>query len=145
MMRSGQGALADYNLRTARAHREVDEVLEEVNHWQQNHGDRGRVDELFSIDHLEGQVGWGALMQQHNASAAWRLWTRHEGEVLQMSQKQQVLSAGATKAPERMGLFDERVREMETAVSRDPGGSAEGDIDRLQRSSCAQRGATYRR
>ena len=75
-MRKLQGALADYNLLLdrSRAHREVDEVLEEVNHLaQQNHGDRGRVDELFQHrSALEGQGRdvEGQLMQQHNELAA---------------------------------------------------------------------------
>ena len=72
---SAQGALADYNLLLdrSRAHREVEEVLEEVSHLaQQNHGDRGRVDELFQHRAaLEGQWSGrrGQLMQQHSELA----------------------------------------------------------------------------
>merc|ERR1719331_2575065 len=57
-MRGLQGSLADYNLLLdrSRAHREVEEVLEEAHHLgNQNQGDRGRVDELFSYrSALEG-------------------------------------------------------------------------------------------
>ena len=119
-------------------------MLEEVNHLaQQNHGDRGRVDELFQHrSALEGQGRdvEGQLMQQHNELAA-KLEAVDPGmkeKFLQMSQKQQVLSV--QELPKRqsdLAFFDERVREMETAVSRDPGRAKafrlREDIDRLQR------------
>merc|ERR1719453_1962921 len=70
-MRGLQGQLADYNLLLdrSRAHRDVEELLEEAQHLAQaNHGDRGRVDELFQHrSALENQCRdvEQQLMRQH--------------------------------------------------------------------------------
>ena len=74
-MRELQGQLADYNLLLdrSRAHREVEEVLDEAQHLAQtNHNDRGRVDELFqhrSALESQGREVEGQLMRQHNELA----------------------------------------------------------------------------
>merc|ERR1719482_2003271 len=74
-MRGLQGSLADYNLLLdrSRAHREVEEVLEEVHGLaNQNQADRSRVDELFQHrSALEGQGREveGQLMRQHDELA----------------------------------------------------------------------------
>jgi intraflagellar transport protein 74 len=128
-MRALQGSLADYNLLLdrSRAHRDVDEVLEEAQHLAQaNHGDRGRVDELFQHrSAIEGQCRdvEAQLSHQHEELAAKleQLDPSLKDHFVQLSQKEQALSLH--EIPKRMSdlaFFDERVREMEAAVSRDP-------------------------
>jgi intraflagellar transport protein 74 len=128
-MRGLQGKLADYNLLLdrSRAHREVDEVMDEVHQLaNQNQMDRGRVDELFQ--HRSALEGQGRdveaqLMRQHNelAERLEQVNPQMKDEFLKLSQKQQVLSV--QEIPKRqsdLAFFEERVREMEAAVSRDP-------------------------
>lgn len=128
-MRGLQGQLADYNLLLdrSRAHREVEEVLEEAQHLAgTNQNDRGRVDELFqhrSNLESQGRDVEGQLMHQYQELAgqleAQDPAMREHFEKL--SQKQQVLSV--QEIPKRqadLAFFDERVREMEEAVARDP-------------------------
>jgi len=128
-MRGLQGQLADYNLLLdrSRAHREVEEVLEEVHHLaNQNQGDRSRVDEIFQ--HRSALEGQGRdvesqLMRQHNELAE-RLEAQDPAmkeHFLKLSQKQQALSVHEIpKRQSDLAFFEERVREMEAAVSRDP-------------------------
>lgn len=128
-MRSLQGQLADYNLLLdrSRAHREVEEVLEEVHHLaQQNQGDRQRVDELFSHRSAlesQGRDVESQLMRQHNelAEKLEAVDPSMKDHFLQLSQKQQALSVHEIpKRQSDLAFFEERVREMEAAVSRDP-------------------------
>merc|ERR1719453_1031634 len=128
-MRGLQGQLADYNLLLdrSRAHRDVEEVLEEAQHLAQaNHGDRGRVDELFQHrSGLENQCRdvEQQLMRQHQelAEKLEQVDPGMKDHFLKLSQKQQALSNHELpKRQSDLAFFDERVREMEAAVARDP-------------------------
>jgi len=128
-MRGLQGHLADYNLlldRT-RAHREVDEVNEEAaTLGQTNHADRQRVDELFQHRNaLETQArDVEHQLMRHQQELADRLEQvdpAMKETFMKLSQKQQVLSL--QELPKRqsdLAFFDERTREMEGALQRDP-------------------------
>jgi len=128
-MRSLQGKLADYNLLLdrSRSHREVEEVLDEAQQLgHQNHMDRGRVDELFSHrTALENQCREvdGQLERQHNETAE-RLDAvdpAMKDHFMKLSQKHQELSVHVLpKRQSDLAFFEERVREMEKAVSVDP-------------------------
>jgi len=128
-MRKLQGQLADYNLLLdrSRAHRDVEEVLDEAGQLgQQNAGDRQRVDELFqhrSALESQGRDVESQLMRQHNELAE-KLEAVDPGlkeQFMGLSQKQQALSVHEIpKRQSDLAFFDERVREMEAAVSRDP-------------------------
>lgn len=128
-MRALQGQLADYNLLLdrSRAHREVDEVLEEVQHLgSQNQADRARVDELFqhrTALEQQGRDVESQLMRQHNelAEKLEAVDPQMKEHFLKLSQKQQALSVHEIpKRQSDLAFFEERVREMEAAVSRDP-------------------------
>jgi len=128
-MRALQGQLADYNLlldRT-RAHREVDEVLEEASGLgQQNGADRQRVDELFqhrnSLETQARDVEHQLMRHQEElANKLEQVDPSMKETFLKLSQKQQVLSL--QEIPRRqsdLAFFDERTREMEGALQRDP-------------------------
>lgn len=128
-MRSLQGKLADYNLLLdrSRAHRDVEEVLEEAQQLShQNHQDRGRVDELFSHrTALENQCREvdGQLERQHNevAERMEAVDPAMKDHFMKLSQKHQELSVHVLpKRQSDLAFFEERVREMEKAVSVDP-------------------------
>jgi len=128
-MRTLQGQLADYNLLLdrSRAHREVDEVLSEAHHLAtQNQADRGRVDELFQHrSALESQARdvESQLSRQHSelAEQLESVDPAMKENFLKLSQKQQALSVHEIpKRQSDLAFFEERVREMEGAVSRDP-------------------------
>lgn len=128
-MRGLQGQLADYNLLLdrSRAHRDVEEVLEEAQHLAQaNHGDRSRVDELFQHrSALENQCRdvEQQLMRQHQelAEKLEQVDPEMKEHFMKLSEKQQALSNHELpKRQSDLAFFDERVREMEAAVARDP-------------------------
>uniref|UniRef100_A0A7S2FJH9 Uncharacterized protein n=1 Tax=Haptolina brevifila TaxID=156173 RepID=A0A7S2FJH9_9EUKA len=128
-MRRLQGQLADYNLlldRT-RAHREADEVLEEAQRLSQtNAADRQRVDELFqhrTALEAQGRDVEHQLMRLHHemAEKLEAVDPEMKAKFLTLTNKQQVLSV--QELPKRhsdLAFFDERVREMEAVLSRDP-------------------------
>ena len=128
-MRALQGQLADYNLlldRT-RAHREVDEVHEEAAALAQtNQADRQRVDELFqhrnSLETQARDVEHQLMRHQEELAAKLEAIDPSLKEnFLKLSQKQHVLSL--QELPKRQSdlrFFEERTREMEMALQRDP-------------------------
>ena len=102
-------------------------MLEEVHGLaNQNQADRSRVDELFQHrSALEGQGRdvEGQLMRQHDelAEKLEAVDPAMKEHFLRLSQKQQALSVHEIpKRQSDLAFFDERVHEMEAAVSRDP-------------------------
>ncbi len=128
-MRTLQGQLADHNLlldRT-RVHREVDDVMEEAHALAQtNHADRQRVDELFQHrTALESQARdvEHQLMRHHAelADTLEQVDPNMKETFLKLTGRHQLLAN--QELPKRqadLAFFDERVREMEAAVARDP-------------------------
>jgi len=128
-MRSLQGQLADYNLlldRT-RVHREVEDVNNEAHALKNNNAvDRQRVDEFFNHRNgLESQARdvEHQLARHHQAMAARleEIDTGMKEHFLKLQTKHQILAT--QELPKRQAdlhFFDERVREMEVAVTRDP-------------------------
>jgi len=128
-MRNLQGQLADYNLLLdrSRAHREVEDVGEEVNQLaNQNQLDRGRVDEVFQHrSALEAQVRDcdNQLMRHHQDLAEQLEATdpKMKETYLKLSSKQQSLATQELpKRQAELAFCEERTREMEAALARDP-------------------------
>jgi len=128
-MRSLQGSLADYNLLLdrSRAHREVDDVRQEAHQLQNSNGaDRQRVDEVFNHrTALESQArDVEHQLARHHQAMAQRLDEidpQMKEHFLKLQTKHQILAT--QELPKRqadLNFFDERTREMEVAVTRDP-------------------------
>jgi len=128
-MRTLQVQLADYNLlldRT-RVHREVDDVTNEAHALQNgNAADRSRVDEVFNHrSALESQTrDVEHQLARHHQAMAQRLDEidpAMKEHFLKLQTKHQILAG--QELPKRqadLNFFDERAREMEVAVTRDP-------------------------
>jgi len=128
-MRSLQGQLADYNLlldRT-RVHREVDDVTNEAHALQNNNNaDRQRVDEVFNHrSALESQARdvEHQLARHHQAMAQKldEIDPAMKEHFLKLQTKHQILAT--QELPKRqadVNFFDERIHEMEAALTRDP-------------------------
>lgn len=128
-MRALQGELADYNLLLdrARVHREVDDVLQEAHQLQaSNATDRQRVDEVFNHrNNLESQArDVEHQLQRHHQALAQRLNDIDPGmkdHFMRQQTKHQILSSQELpKRQAELNFFDERLREMEHALTRDP-------------------------
>jgi len=128
-MRTLQGSLADYNLLLdrSRAQREVDEVLDEVQHLASaNQADRGRVDEVFqhrSALEARARECESQLMRLHSelAEKLEAVDPKMKEHYLKLSAKHQALSTQELpKRQSEVAFLDERTREMEAALARDP-------------------------
>ncbi|KAL1507505.1 hypothetical protein AB1Y20_008340 [Prymnesium parvum] len=145
-MRTLQGELADYNLlldRT-RAHREVDDVAAEAHALQNNNAsDRHRVDEVFNHrSNLESQArDVEHQLARHHQALAQRLDEvdpAMKEHFIKLQTRQQILAS--QELPKRQAdihFFDEKMREMEVAVTRDPmrakAARLRDEVNRLER------------